>query len=240
MSVNYEIPHPPAQIFENDPDILKKTPTLLEIDFVEFPKEGGILIHYKGHPFPKKGFPYPEAVESVCDVKRVIVAFMTFVSKARIFAPLFYIFQRPLIEAFVIYARRALERHYLKPQFLSKPVRHVYDIGMLYAEDDVERELVKIICHIIQYDSAYRIRMQTLAEDVSIANPPDIMPWLIRRGFQREKDSGQARKWLLLKVAYVFLPYKKFITRWVEHLDLEVLFLDEADNYYYPLDERYS
>lgn len=234
MSVTYYIPKPPDNVYENDPDILKKNPLNMIIERIEYPESGGIFVWYVGQKYPKKGFPYPEAVESICDVKRVIVAFMTFVSKVKILAPFFYIFQKQLIESFVVYAKRALERHYLKPSYLIDTVKHLYDIGMAIAKNDTERELVKIISHIIQYDSAYRIRMQILAEEAYIDNPKKLVEWMIDKGFSKEKNNSQASKWLKLKIAFVFLPYKRFIKDWINHLDLTKLLSDESDRYYYP------
>lgn len=231
------IPLPPPEVYENDPDVLKKNPLTMIIERIEYPDEGGIFIYYRGAYYPKKGFPYPEAVESVCDVKRVIVAFMTFVSRAKITAPLFYMFQRQLLEAFVIYGKRALERHYLKPRYLIESVQHLYFIGMQIAKTETERELVKIICHIIQYDSAYRIRMQVLAEMAHKAKPKDLAKWLIQEGFKKE-IGAQASKWLKLKAAYRFLPFKRFVLEWIGGVDLTRLFRDESDKYFYPWNER--
>lgn len=232
--MEFYIPKPSEEVFENDPDILKKNPLNMIIQRIEYPEEGGIFIYYQGAYYPKKGFPYPEAIESICDVKRVIVAFMTFVSKAKIAAPLFYFFQEELLDAFVIYAKRALERHYLKPRYLIDTIQELYFAGMSVAITKNEEELVKIICHILQYDSAYRIRMQILAEEAYKAKPDNLVEWIINEGFKREKDNNQANKWLKLKAAYTFLPYKHFITKWINEVDLTKLFSDESDKYFYP------
>lgn len=47
---------------------------------VEYPPEGGIYVHYKGMLFPKKGYPFPEAIYANDNLKRVTRFLITLIS----------------------------------------------------------------------------------------------------------------------------------------------------------------
>lgn len=74
----FAIPRPPAGIFAHaasDPvlGIIRENRTQFLIDRIEYVDHQGILVWYKDTPYPRRGFPTPEAVAAVNVVKRAFI-----------------------------------------------------------------------------------------------------------------------------------------------------------------------
>lgn len=64
--MKYTIPQPPSDIFLYDRNVPREVFRENRVTFLieKITKENGVLVYYKGAKHPKKGFPYPEAIEA--------------------------------------------------------------------------------------------------------------------------------------------------------------------------------
>ena len=88
------IVRPPSDIFEkNSAEFQKHQDSAVanyQFERVEYPEEGGMLVHYYDQPFPTKGNPYPEAVTAIGVPKKL------FKTKA------YFIKAHPILGAFIL------------------------------------------------------------------------------------------------------------------------------------------
>ncbi len=78
MAGEYYIPRPHPGIFahrDEDPTVavIRENRTQFVIDRIEYVDHQGIMVWYKDTPFPRRGFPTPEAVVAVNTVKRAFI-----------------------------------------------------------------------------------------------------------------------------------------------------------------------
>lgn len=153
----------------------------------EYPEEGGIYVYYKGLPYPKKGFPYPEAVWANDVIKRItLTIFKSVVMKETIPALLMvaifpWKIKIKIVENFLHnYARVSdwiFHQHFLKPDRYSNACRVLIDIvntflfelGITGARhlhgDYLSKYIALTIATIVEYDDAYRYRFEDIATE---------------------------------------------------------------------------
>jgi len=102
---------------------------------VEYPPEGGIYVYYRGLPYPKKGFPYPEAIW-MNDVlkKNLRLVLDTFGQKGMVLAGIGFILTpwkikmrvaEKFIQGFASISQWLMSSHYLKEERHSPAAREV-------------------------------------------------------------------------------------------------------------------
>jgi len=76
--MEYNIAKPPKEFFETTGDgsqsILNENSTTFILKEIEISKTKGMLLHMQDADFPKKGFPFPEAMFSVNQAKRLFIS----------------------------------------------------------------------------------------------------------------------------------------------------------------------
>ena len=86
---------PPADIFAKDGFNLQQRDEEVKAsvlyDRTEYPEDGGIFVYYADHPYPLKGHPFPEAVNSVQAPKKLFMAISHMLNRHKITAGLFFI-----------------------------------------------------------------------------------------------------------------------------------------------------
>ena len=105
----------------------------------------GILTYFKGFKYPVKGFTELELAKEVDDVKKFFKSWFSFLasSPVRYFVVLALLtpwVNRKIIKCWLncvgSYCNYHLKRHFLKPEFYSRPIREIHRIGMkIWGED---------------------------------------------------------------------------------------------------------
>lgn len=226
-------------------------------DHVEYPPEGGIYVYYKGMPFPKKGFPFPEAVWQNDIMKRIVMTMIkSFASKSMILPIMSFAILPWKVKV------RALERilnnlfrvtdwltrdSYLKEERYSNPARalriavraFLLDLGIT---EGTSKEIALLVANVIEYDDAYRYRIQDIMTETSKIG---LTEWPLRevRGLmkiflKREKAPNAATNikalGLLATIGLMHPRVRRAFRSAIRAIDIHTfawLQLDDADRY---------
>ncbi len=189
-----------------------------DVERMELGGKNGILIYLKGHLYPIKGMPTPNAVQGINVMKKVLLEF----SKH----PTLLLTPRKTLQSFAEISNKALQGCFMQERYMTAVARELRGmIGTHFA-------------HIIEYDSAYRLRLQDMFSSVSQAEMierPIRSVWkMVKRN--REQDylsvHNKVRKiaWLL-----TFALLTGFRDKWIkafQECTYENLCLDEGDVYW--------
>lgn len=235
-------------------------------DRVEYPPEGGIYVYYKGMPYPKKGFPYPEAVWNNDNMKRITLTFLKALAIKDMWLPVLAFAILPWKKKMNI-AVNALN-HYtrvgkwlLGGQFLQKnrysiPVQmmrklvksFLFELGIF---DRIELiDFLSVIATLIEYDDSYRYRIEDIVTEANknkLASDPigeikRLGKILEERELSHAKDTFRAA----IKMVTLGLRHPKIrsaFQRALNHMkveDFEKMKLDNADRYHVLLRGDYN
>jgi len=176
----------------------------------------GLCMHIVGASFPTKGYVMPEAMFAFNFAKRLIREF-----------PLQSIFNPRKIDDL---CRKVVSPYLLKHTLLAPVCKQLLLLPTPLAE---------VIAHCLQYDNAYRFRLQLLASETSkealLRNPRKELALLLSNLKKRESQNiyvkfervfGIARTLLLLP------PFRSAFKKLLKSLDFDKIQLDEADYYW--------
>lgn len=237
-------------------------------DRVEYPPEGGIYLYYKGLPYPKKGFPFPEAVWHNDMAKRMTLTFLRAIGTKDMLLPMasfallpWKIKMRVISTALQNWSRTGdwiLRNNYLLPERYSKPVQVIRKALKVFLEDlgfgsgknlvNIE-EVVNIISTIIEYDDAYRYRLEDLASEAVYSallhSPVTELRRLAKIYAQREKTHANESVASIMRIATLILLHpkiRKAFKKSILSVDVEWkdLCLDQADKYHVLLRDDYN
>lgn len=162
--------------------ILAKGTQFPYYDRTDYPKSGGIFVYYVGMPYPKKGFPYPEAVHANDVLKRISLTMIKPIMQKEMRFPVILTALLPwrykvkIIETglnnFNRVAEWLLNGHYLKPDKYSSVCRSIKNIIQTFLmklgiSESVSEFFAKTIQTIIEYDDAYRYRIEDIMTEAS-------------------------------------------------------------------------
>jgi hypothetical protein len=230
---------------------------------VEYPEEGGILVYYKGLPYPKKGFPYPEALHAVDVMKRLSLVFVNTLAmkemilpilglailpwkmKMRVLERALHEFNRP-IEWFMQGHFIKDERHAPSARALKKFARSfLMNLGI---REDVARYTARNIATVVEYDDAYRYRLEDVMSETRdrwmISDPKREVQKLIRIFAERETADNVKRTFKSFsRIASIilFIPkVRKALVQAVREAGIQRMAMDEADRYHTLLRGDYN
>lgn len=151
-------------------------------DHVEYPDQGGIYTYYKGLPYPKKGFPFPEAIYNNDVMKRVTMTLLKTIGTKYMVIPLATIALLPwfakakildnFLGQYIRIGDWLLKSSFLKPERYSNPCRSLWKLVEnfllnLGIEKSTAWTFGKIIATLIEYDDAYRYRLEDIMSESS-------------------------------------------------------------------------
>lgn len=162
--------------------VIRPTQRFNVFDHAEYPEDGGILVHYQGMLYPKKGFPTPDSSAAVNLFKKIMLAFFQIGGKKDMLLPILSIAILPWS-----LKRRILDRtirsvneignwtmggFYLKRDRYCKAARSIWTVIEVFLEllgidPDEATKTAKMIATIFEYDDAYRYRIQDIATEAS-------------------------------------------------------------------------
>jgi hypothetical protein len=122
----------------------------VKVENIEYPKEGGVLTYLKGFKFPFPGFPAQPFVHKTALIKA-------------------------LIPALCKGAKYVISSDNIDPKKYSRPVREIYRLFNLLIEKEKREEMKQkwvnlrdVICYILEFDSAYRFRLQDVLREINL------------------------------------------------------------------------
>ncbi len=257
---NYTIPTPPADVFENVPeatyDVLQEGGgvTTFILERIEYPKTGGILVHVRGGKYPKKGFPFPEAIAAVNQAKRLFIESIKVLSSWQLFGLGFFFlipnkyqvqFIEKVLKSYNRIALSAMKPYILKGYYLCPAACEIglmvkVFLSRLGVSADVTNDFASLVSAIFEYDDAYRYRMQDMASETNkirlLADQFGEFKRLVALMAMRENDAYLKGKikmmFLALKVATVSKKVRFALTEAIKWADFDFLKLDVADIYW--------
>ena len=187
---------------------------------VEFPEAGGVLTYMDGYEYPYRGFPSAEVVEKIDLIKKLSRAMASGLYHSLKRHPWLMITLLPVVWVFkdLLYTgvstfARTLERVRLKPHRYSQPIRELHrafsEPRAQRGEDEHTQELRlmlrDIVCMVLEYDNAYRFRMQDILAELDKEalrrNPYKELNRLLSIAQSRENTQEIRDTWKLAKLA---------------------------------------
>lgn len=238
--------HPPKFVFqfpyqEMKQQIIMEHKGSAPVTQVEFPFTGGIFLHHQNIPYLGKGFPYPEAIESVNVIKRFAMMFTSFSTN-----PLKW--PEQILFNICRIADITLGPHYIHIQYLTSCSHELWHFSNLFLRKlgfnkDLSYRVARVIATLIEYDNAYRFRIEDLFSEITkqemLTNPrktiAKMMNVLRKRevGLNYDEVGG---KFLsvgkLIRLALLIPKVKKAFLFAFRETKLKDLQLDEADRYW--------
>lgn len=153
------------------------------------PKEtgGGVYSFLARKRLPYRGFPQGDVVRTIGILKRMIPLTLKYFmwKPTKIILGIIYFIHRKtfykiiqrIYKFFIDYAYNALEEYRLKPERYCRCVQEIYRVfnilieregGARQEEQEMWRKIRDILCMFLEFDNAYRFRLQDLTEVVNL------------------------------------------------------------------------
>jgi len=187
-------------------DIIAEARTALEIEKVEY--KGGIKLYIKGAKYPLKGMPTPAALNAINIVKKILlepIKLKTFI------LAIFFTKKEKLINAFNQMAWRVMSPYILKEEYRQEITNEldnmIYTALKEYGITEQNAiQTAQILSHIVEYDAAYRLRLQDMFTTSSKESFLNDFSKLCKKIAKRDSEEvgkkimlfGRVFKWLLL------------------------------------------
>jgi hypothetical protein len=247
--VNYKIPTVSDDVFlfRNDKiyNIMNEGATTYELDRIDYTY--GINTYVKGVSFPRKGFPTPEAVWENNILKRLLVIILktpvVLLTKKR---------KIKLVNDIADLGFKVMEHNFFKLHYLTPTAQELHIITKYilqlngFSSAQAYRAAV-VFSHLIEYDNAYRYRLQDILSETTkeklTAKPITEIRRLMKLMKERDDISifNKFKKFSFLFTLALLLPkYRKMFRQAVSYLDLTRLQFDEADRYWVSLRNDYK
>ncbi len=222
---------------------------------VTYPPTGGIYIYFKGMPFPKKGFPYPEAALNNDVIKKFTMTFVKIFANKALMIPIAAFALLPwktkigaLEKALADYARTInwlAMGNILKRERYSTPCREIWafvetlltELGFSPA---LSFDIARIMATVIEYDDAYRYRFEDLMTEIN----KDALVAKPRQEIKRIMDIFNVRELApnakivfsaigkLLGILILHPKFKRAFVKACAGADFSRMSLDNADRYH--------
>ena len=257
--VTYKVVKPPQDVFECQAplgDGLVPLGALLHVvTHIETPEEGGIFWYYEGMKYPRKTNPTPEAVYANDNVKRTLMFFINSFSKKVFFLSFLGFAVMPwkmklkaveeILIQWIRVADYQLTTFYLKPERYCNFCRELRGIverflKLLGFSEYVSVQTAKIFVTLIQYDDAYRYRIEDifseLSPDMILNRPFKAIKRAVETYSERETDKTIVHKFkafgTLISLALRIPRIKRAFKKSFAEANYENLCLDEIDRYH--------
>lgn len=244
--------------------ILEETPILPIISgaraWPEIPQ--GIEISYVNVPFPRKGFPDPDIINALNNVKKDTIALIRlFANKQTVpFLILFAFYPFPkkiklLNFEIAIYLEKAnywMDFWYYKDEFYCVFAKEMLELGDKFLKKlgiKQSRRLAEIGANFMEHDDAYRVRWQDLFNEmdyISLLNNPRKELKRVYQIYKQREKSGLSNVekfdsvFRLLNLALLHPRVKKAFREALKEVDFRKFKFDKGDIYYACVWENYD
>lgn len=229
----------------------------MPIEKIEYVAFKGCLIYIEGATHPKKGFPTPEAIWAVNQVKVVFIELTKILTKPMFILGFLFTWNKKkllesLVHSFLIIGNKALDPYLFKDIFLTPTAYKLNDIILVFLNklgirQGLASEFAYTFCHLIEYDDAYRYRIQDIASETSTGlikeNPRAEIKRLIKIFNEREISKYVREKFLrIANIMLWMLLIPRVKKAFVEAISgrIEGVYYDEADWYWVSLRSDYN
>lgn len=230
---------------------------------IEYPPEGGIYVHYKGMPYPRKGFPFPEAMYLNDIHKRVSVTIAKSILSKDMLLPMsifaFYPWKKKIkvannfitnycrVGTWVAGSYTLLDE---KMSYCCRALNDIINLFMKNLDMPIGHKFAKTIATIVEYDDQYRYRIEDLASETSrkalLSNPRKEIGRILEIYTQREQTHAVELFTMILKAFRLMLLHPKVYKQFVHTLQsitdeqFDRLKLDTADRYHVLMIDGYE
>ena len=227
---------------------------------VLFPPEGGVITYFDKLEHPCKGFCYGETVETVDEVKKTLMSFLTgffeSMTKNKIKTIIFALLFRKQFE--IIAKRLVIQVDYRMRRVLQKPERYcicsrefhrVFNqmINWYPEHKDAIQSLRNIWCMALEYDDAYRYTLQDVLVEFNKDNARKDLVKELKKMIDvilERDDRGLSVKFSKIRKLLFLLNYSKRIKQMVERffleINLDIIKMDEDDKFHACFKEDYN
>jgi hypothetical protein len=259
LNEEFHIPYPDPRIFQvggrPTDHVTQEKQYVQIIEKIEYPESGGIFVYHVGSLFPAKGFPTPEAINAVNLIKRFLITqFLLLKTDIKYFvAPMILLpYKRKInilngwLNDFIRLSDDILGPYYLKTERMTPLGQEIYAILVnALTELGIGKSKIistaRIVATIIDYDTAYRYRIEDLMSETKKLWVLEKPIGEIRRLLKILQERDPTRPHLSKKfqaVGYfiailLILPrFRKIFKKVIKECNFEKLQLDEADRYH--------
>jgi len=225
----------------------------------------GIFVYLQGVPRPQKGFADPQALWATNMAKRYFIENVKLLVKMPFvaFIPAMCVMSHKarlraiqgILDAYTRIAYGPMEGFIFKSEFLcplSQELRKF--ICVLYEEMGLNTEIntgiqfARVVSHMIQYDNAYRYRIQDIFNETSkerlIANPRKELKRLMLLMAQRDTNTTVVHKfksiqWILSVMLFSKTIRNAFLNA-IKSIDVSRMGFDEDDTYWVCIRTDYN
>jgi len=195
--------------------------------------------------FPRKGYCSPEGMFACNQVKRI------FVSAFKLY-PIFILSNKKLINIFNDICYKILSPHIVVYNEITPMAQEVRDILKSFLikiniEEQDAKIFAELISTIIDYDDAYRFRVQDLMVETTktelIKRPITEIKWIIKKAMERDFPDVAIkfkRIGTLLTLLLLIPKYRKAFRETIEESHFDKMYPDKADWYWMCQREDYK
>ncbi len=265
MAEEIKIPYPPAESFENrtaGEQILNQGNVTHILDHIEYTKNKGINVYIKDAKFPKKGWPYPEAIWAINVAKSLFVEPIKVLLAPQLrgialglllpFKSKLNLVERAL-QTYCNLSLNVISPHIIKYDYLApcskemEAVVYTFLVKLGISESPATN-FAKIICTIVEYDDAYRYRIQDIMAETNkeklMINPKKelnrLLDILVARDHSEKVKANLKNIRRLINLVFLSRKVKKAFCATVMEMDIVSLQPDEADSYWMNFREDYD
>lgn len=217
--------------------------------------EGGIKLYLRGVPWPQKGLTDPHALWALNMAKRYLIepiklmTKMPFLASSLVFCVLTYKAKvraiQDVLSAYVRIAYGPLEGFILKREYLCPIAQEIQKITNTFLleigiDEHTSGRMSKITSHFLEYDNAYRYRVQDLFSETTkealLKDPVKEMKRLLQIMSLRDDNievKGKFRSLvMILSFALFSRKIKKALINAIKGADIERMGFDGDDEYW--------
>lgn len=229
--VKLQIPQPPDILFEKQKTghlLNEKSPVYL-IEKMELVENFGMCITYKNVPYVKKGFPTPEALYAINQVKKLILEFLKLCKNPFFLIGILFTDKNKLLQSFNVVFDKIFGNQAIKEQFMCRSAFYLAKFvhsatKRLGVDESTAKQFSLNIAQIIEYDDAYRYRFQDLMKELDVGKIKISPRKELQRIFEilltrSSKDDGSGRTKIVYLVAFLKI-YVIFFKKTIEEIEI--------------------
>ncbi len=175
------VPYPPRELFLYDDkvqDMMKEQHITYFFERIEYVPFQGSLFYIQGADQPRKGFPTPDAIWAINQIKVVVTEAMKLTFTAPMITGLLLTrnklkFIEKVIRSFNFVGNRVMRSYLYKEIFLTRAAYSFNNVVMVFMtslgiKQEYASDFAYLFAHIVEYDDAYRFRLQDIVSGTTV------------------------------------------------------------------------
>lgn len=240
--VELTIPQPPDVLFQKERTgrVLNESSVIYLIEKIEAVEHTGVLVTYTGVPYVKKGFPTPEAIFAINQVKKIVLESTTLLKSPFFLFGILVYDKTKLCKSFNVVFDKLFGNHKLKEEFMCRSAFNMANFAHhvlcdMKVDKNTAKEFAFNIGQIFEYDDSYRYRVQDILTELDEEKFKNSSRKEIKRLYSLFKERTLNHVYLktdkvMFLVLFATLFYGKIMAKHVTFLKQAQL--DEDDRYW--------